>query len=234
MRFEDPRAPEVPEASQAPAGGHLTPTMTDRPFGSHTECIIDALFPGNPLLCVARTDGRSAGDFATRRRTVWRGRLSRCALMVPSPMARVYGRTQAGRLSQHALEAVGPRRFLVVEFDFSEKARDGLTESEWAPWVRAWRAAGIGVADACAALLVHLAHYAPLALAVHSGGRSIHGWFYSAGKFDRELRPFMAYAHALGADPVTWSRHQFVRVPDGARENGRRQTVYFFNPEVIR
>ncbi|MBV9489782.1 MAG: hypothetical protein JO069_08670, partial [Verrucomicrobia bacterium] len=48
---------------------------------------------------------------------------------------------------------------------------------------------------------------------------------------------FIAYAHALGADPVTWSRHQFVRIPDGTRENGRRQTVYsvyFFNPEVIR
>jgi hypothetical protein len=44
----------------------------------------------------------------------------------------------------------------------------------------------------------------------------------------------MAYAHALGADPVTWSRHQFVRMPDGTRESGRRQTVWFFNPEVIR
>jgi hypothetical protein len=104
----------MPEATQAPAHWHLTPMVTGYPSGSHTERIIDALFPGNPLLCVARTDGKSAGDFATRRREVWRGRLSRCALMVPSPMARAYGRTQAGRVSQHALDAVGPRRFLVV------------------------------------------------------------------------------------------------------------------------
>ena len=82
--------------------------------------------------------------------------------------------------------------------------------------------------------MVHLAHYAPPALAVHSDGKSVHGWFYSVGKTDRELRSFMAYAHALGADPVTWSRHQFVRMPDGTRANGRRQAVYFFNPEVIR
>jgi len=203
VRLEDPRASALPKPTQAPAHWHLTPTVTGRLSGSHTERIIDALFPENPLLCVARTTGRRAGDFATRRREVWRGRLSRCALMVPSPMARVYGRTQAGRVSQHALEAVGPRRFLVMEFDFSEKARDGFTDSEWAPLVRAWRADGIGVADACAALLVHLAQYGPLALAVHSGGKSVHGWFYSAGRTDCELWPFMAYAHALGADPVT-------------------------------
>lgn len=90
---------------------------------------------------------------------------------------------------------------------------------------------GIGAADACAALLAHLAEYAPLTLAVHSGGKSVHGWFYAAGRSDDQLRPFMAYA--LGADPATWSPHQFVRMPDGTRENGRPQAVYFFNPETL-
>ncbi|MBV9488456.1 MAG: hypothetical protein JO069_01865 [Verrucomicrobia bacterium] len=210
----------TPEASQ------LSSAATDVRSESTTERIIDTLFPGNPLLCVAR----SAMDFATRRRERWRGHLSRCGLMVPSPMARVYGQTRDGKMSQHALAAVGPRRFLVVEFDFSEKARDGVTDSEWARLVRAWRADGIGAADACAALLAHLAEYAPLTLAVHSGGKSVHGWFYAAGNSDDRLRRFMAYAHALGADPATWSPHQFVRMPDGTRENGRPQPVYFFNP----
>jgi hypothetical protein len=27
---------------------------------------------------------------------------------------------------------------------------------------------------------------------------------------------------------------QFVRMPDGTRQNHKRQTVYFFNPEVIK
>jgi hypothetical protein len=222
--LEPTLTPEASRLTAATTGGRPEPS---------TERIIDALFPGNPLLCVAKTHGRSAADFATRRRECWRGHLSRCALMVPSPMARAYGRTRDGKMSQHALEAVGPRRFLVVEFDFSEKARDGVTDSEWAPLVRAWRAGDIGVADACAALLAHLAQYAPLTLAVHSGGKSVHGWFYAAGKSDEQLRPFMAYAHALGADPATWSPHQFVRMPDGTRENGQPQPVYFFNPETL-
>ena len=70
VRFEDPRASEMPEAAHAPAHWHPTPMVTGYPSGSHTERIIDALFPGNPLLCVARTNGKSAGDFATRRREV--------------------------------------------------------------------------------------------------------------------------------------------------------------------
>jgi hypothetical protein len=43
----------------------------------------------------------------------------------------------------------------------------------------------------------------------------------------------MRYAVSLGADTATWSRLQFVRMPDGARENGKRQAVYFFNPEAL-
>jgi len=31
-----------------------------------------------------------------------------------------------------------------------------------------------------------------------------------------------------------WTRSQFVRLPDGLRQNGARQCVYYFNPEVIR
>jgi hypothetical protein len=36
---------------------------------SHAEEIIDILFPGDPLLCVAK----SSYDFRTRRRSTWRG-----------------------------------------------------------------------------------------------------------------------------------------------------------------
>ena len=44
----------------------------------------------------------------------------------------------------------------------------------------------------------------------------------------------MRYAVSLGADRATWTRSQFVRMPDGTRDNGKRQTVYFFNPEVLK
>ena len=81
---------------------------------------------------------------------------------------------------------------------------------------------------------MHLAERAPLALAVHSGSKSLHGWFYCVGQSEERLRDFMRYAVMLGADPATWTRCQFVRMPDGMRDNGKRQTVYFFNPEVVK
>ena len=91
-----------------------------------------------------------------------------------------------------------------------------------------------GNVDAHAALLLHLAAHAPLALAVHSGIKSIHGWFYCLGQPEEKLRRFMRYAVSLGACTSTWSRSQFVRMPDGLRDNGKRQVVYYFNPGVIK
>ena len=172
---------------------------------AHAEAIVDALFPGNPLLCV----GKSSHQFATRHRETWRGRLTAAQLIVPSPMSARTGRTKEGKESEHALDNTGPRRFLVIEQDN-------------------------GNADEQAAVLLHLAQRAPLALAVHSGSKSIHGWFMAARQPDERLHRFMRYAVTLGADPSTWTRSQFVRMPDGTRDNGNRQTVYFFNPEVIR
>ena len=172
---------------------------------SCTEEIIDVLFPGDPLLCC----GADKAKFATRTREEWRGELSHLALVVPSPMSSKTGLTQEGKESEHALSNTGPRRFLVVEFDQ-------------------------GTVDEHAALLLHLAERAPLAVAVHSGGKSLHGWFYCQSQQEDRLRRFMAYAVSIGADHVTWTRSQFVRMPDGTRDNGNKQAVYFFNPSVIK
>ncbi len=64
--------------------------------------------------------------------------------------------------------------------------------------------------------------------------KSIHGWFYCLGRPEERLRAFMNYAVSLGADRATWSRSQFVRMPDGTREGGARQAVYYFNPELLK
>jgi hypothetical protein len=112
-------------------------------------------------------------------------------------------------LSEHSLENTGPRRFLVIEQDK-------------------------GTPDEQSAILLHLATQAPLALAVHSGSKSLHGWFFCAGRSEESTRRFMRKAVSLGADPATWTRSQFVRMPDGTRDNGKRQTVYFFNGEVLK
>jgi hypothetical protein len=176
---------------------------------SYTERIIDALFPDNPLLCV----GRSKSDFFPRNQTrsKLRGRLRHLAVIVPNPMTAPRGLTKDNppKESAHALAITGPRRFLVIE-------QDG------------------GTIDEQAAILLHLAERAPLTLAVHSGGKSIHGWFFCASQSDKFLRRFMSYAVSLGADSALWTRSQFTRMPDGCRENGKRQTIFFFNPATIK
>jgi hypothetical protein len=173
---------------------------------SHAEDLVDALFPGDPLLCVARA---APADAITQPRSAWRGQLPFCALVVPSSMTALTGLTQDGRESPRCLANTGPRRFLVVEFD-------------------------TGDLDSQAARLLHLRSTAPLTLAVHSGGKSIHGWFYCAGIAEEALRHFMAQCVSLGADHATWNRCQLVRLPDGQRDNGRPQRAFYFNPSTLK
>jgi hypothetical protein len=167
---------------------------------AHTEQIIDRLFPGDPLLCC----GKSTTDFDTRPREDWRGELSRLQFIVPSPMTARSGLTQDGRKSAHALSITGARRFLVVEFDQ-------------------------GYVDDHAALLIHLGGYAPLVCAVHSGGKSLHGWFNVHSQPEEKVLKFFRYAVAFGADKLMWTPSQFARIPDGTRNGGKRQTVFFLN-----
>jgi hypothetical protein len=91
-----------------------------------------------------------------------------------------------------------------------------------------------GSIDEQAGVLLHLAQRTPLAIAVHSGSKSIHGWFFCAGQPEETLQKFMRYAVSLGADQAMWTRSQFARLPGGRRDTGEWQTVYFFNPEVLK
>jgi len=174
-----------------------------------TAGILRAMFPGDPLLCVG-----SRSNFATIQLSRLGDAASSIEQVVPSPMLAKHGKTQDGRISQHTLDATGPRRFLVVEGD----KLDGIPIPK----------------DTQAGVLLHLSKSAPLALVVDSGGKSLHGWFYVAGKSDEQLTPFFRKACKLGADRALWTRSQFARMPDGTRENGNRQHVLFFNPSVIK
>jgi hypothetical protein len=188
---------------------------------SRTELIIDTFFPGNPWLCV----GEASNRFYTARREEWRGRLDKQSLIVPSPMCAQKGCTKEGKLSCHSADNTGPRRFLITEFDS-------------------------GALDQQAGLLWHLARFAPLALVVFSGSRSLHGWFFCQDQPENKLTRFFDYAHSLGACQGMWQPSQFARMPDGTRHDGKtsdalkiagiqnvpsgRQTVLYFNPGVIR
>jgi hypothetical protein len=128
--------------------------------------------------------------------------------IVPSPMTDKYGLTQDGKRSQRTAKNTGPRRFLVYESDGLDK-------------------------DTQASILLHLSKQAPLTLVVDSGGKSLHGWFYCQGVSEEQLRRFFAKACLLGADPALWNKSQMVRMPEGMRDNGNRQSVLYFNPKTI-
>jgi len=169
---------------------------------NHADEVVGTLFPGDPLICVAPA---FAGQALTKSKSEWQGSLASCALIVPSPMSAPTGINQDGNVSTRCLDNTGPRRFIVVEFDS-------------------------GTSDAQAALLLHLGQFAPLVLALHSGSESLHGWFYVEGQAEQEVRRFFSYAVSLGADKSAWPPCQMMRMPDGLRDNGNRQTVFLFNP----
>lgn len=174
-----------------------------------TEDLVDALFPGNPLLCCGL---HVKYGFGTGTREEWRGQLAGQQFIVPSTMSAEEGLTREGKPSVRCLDNAGPRRFLVIECDQ-------------------------GCIDSHAVVLWHLARLAPLTLVVHSGNKSLHGWFSCGGADEPTQLRFMRYAVALGADPVTWTRCQFVRMPDGLRQQPGarpvRQRVYYFNPSNL-
>lgn len=195
--------------------------------GSHTEEIVDVVFPGNPYLCA----GWAFWNFETRRRSAWRGLLSELSLIVPSPMVASAGPTREGKESQHSLSGTGRRVYLVVEFDFSAIDRSGNPTIHF-PLLEGWKALRISTLDACAALSAHLAKLLPSwLLFLSSGGKSGHSWFLVKGLPICAQREFFSEACRLGADPQLWIRSQFVRLPDGSRQNGNRQAILYFNPQ---
>jgi hypothetical protein len=168
-----------------------SPEAATNDAAPRAESIVDAIFPGNPLLCVAK----SVKEAATRPRERWRGHLARLPLMVPNPMKSIKGLTQDGRESERCLNNTAARRFLVVEQDR-------------------------GTHDAQAAVLCHLAKFLPLALVVHSGRRSLHGWFFVEGLPAERVEQFMDLTCRLGADNAPRNPCQLVRLPDGTPDTG--------------
>lgn len=180
--------------------------LSPMPVEEYTsEKIIDYLFPENPLLCC----GVSSRTFATRHREDWRGKLERMQLIVPNTMSAKYGKTQTGKESMHTMENTGPRTYLVVEFDE-------------------------GSHDDHAALLWYLnSGISPLICAVMSGNKSLHGWFKVDSWTEEAIRNFFERATSIGADPATWTKSQFVRMPNGTRDNGATQRTIYLSDKLL-
>jgi hypothetical protein len=198
---------------------------------SEAEAIIDALFPGNPFICAGTELDRY---LLTRPREEWRGFLGKQQFIVPSAMTKRKGLTQEKKLSFRSLDNVGPRHYLVIEFDFVEHGPKGH-ETAAAPMLQRLAATGVTIADLCASIHWELQKLWPAALILHSGGKSLHGWYPCLGIDEQRLNRFMRYAVSLGADPATWNPVQFVRMPEGLRRpNGIRQEIHYFNPTAAK
>lgn len=166
----------------------------------HPRGIIERLFPDpDGLVCI----GESAFKFLTAPLKDHR-HLRQKQFITPAFMLATHGETQGGKLSMHAKSNTGPRRFIVCDFD------------EPAP-------------EQHPAIITHLSKFRPLTMALSSGGKSLHAWFPTTASIEDD-RLFWRLCIGLGADPALFRNHsQFVRMPNGTRDNGKRQSVVYLN-----
>lgn len=196
-----------------------SPVRFDEPAGAF---IYEKLFGPNPetLVCIARAHPRDSQTLPLGEALPLVGSY---ALTCQNVMTAREGLTLEGTPSPRTLNNIGPRRWVVLEFDAS------LLKIEWVPIL-----ARVNSLDACAGLLWKL-HEVSGALRVvcHSGGKSLHGWFDCKGWPELEIARLYDAGQKLGADLATKTANQLVRIPDGLRENGARQTCYYLNLEGL-
>jgi len=187
------------------AEGGLYQSLVNRltlPRAEEIDCYgaLELLFGENTLLCC----GADQSKFRTAPLYFFKDKCEGLQFVVPSPMSSIWAETQGGDRSQHTLNNTGPRKYLVVEFDTGEHADH-------------------------AAFLHNLNRIIPITMVVHSGNKSLHGWFHVEGMSETKQVSFFDEATKLGADTATWNKSLFVRMPDGTRENGKRQSILYFN-----
>ena len=152
--------------------------------------------------------GASQSDFRTAPLSFFQDLCEDLQFIVPSPMSSIWGVGQSGKRSQHTLDNTGNRKYLVVEFD-------------------------TGAHIDHAAFLHNLNRIIPITMVVHSGNKSLHGWFYVEGMSEAKQANFFMEATKLGADTATWNKSLFVRMPKGTRADGTRQEILYFTPPNV-
>lgn len=182
-------------------GDLVAESPEDDPAGIHPRGIITMLFPDpDGLICI----GKSMSIFSTDPLAAHR-HLRSSQFIVPAYMLATWGKTQAGKESQHTKENTGPRRFIVLDFD--------SPPPEQHP-----------------SIIHHLAKFRPLVMALKSGGKSLHAWFPTTTSVEDD-RLFWRLGISLGADPALFRNpSQFVRIPNGTRNTRAKQEVVYFNP----
>ncbi|MEI7902784.1 MAG: hypothetical protein WCK89_21260, partial [bacterium] len=220
-------------AYEAPCEGEKKPKAVDWPKFMYEETL--TAVKGAPLLFDGTADTGMTADEALallfkpgelvcacwRCETAvawpleqWLPRAGSAQFLCVNPLAGPSGTTVDGRPSVRCQSNIALRRWLVAEFD--DPRMDRTMQA---------RVAG------------YLDRGLPLALAVDSGGKSLHCWFYCEGAEPRELARFFALACAMGADRTRWDTCGWLRMPGGTRykpdgSQVRQKIVYFKNRGV--
>lgn len=128
--------------------------------------------------------------------------------VVSSPLRKPYGLNKHGGQAAHCRDTAGPRRYAVFESD-----------------------SGRSVDDQVAVLLWFEKHTGTkLRMMVHTGGKSVHGWFDVRHMSPQEFFNWLKLACEYGADPRMFLPEQKCRAPGGWRaKDSKRQKVLYVN-----
>lgn len=191
-----------------PGARHARALLTEPRFDAHLDTghtaqeILPVLFGGNATLCCI---GWDTYRFTTMRLLDLLPTAHTAPFIVANAM-RDFSADGSKRCRANSCLPEN-RKWLVVEFDQGEP--------------REFQAAVLSS--------LHSNDH-PLALAVWSGGKSIHGWFNVEALSPFEKLKLFRFAVWLGADSTLWDTSKLVRMPGGNRD-GARQTVLYWEPE---
>jgi hypothetical protein len=212
------------------AGWTLEELVAHSPSSSprRTE-VFDALFPDGCLVCAGDLYGAN-----TLPKEEWFGQLRWQEHIVPSPMRMKGGWTKDGKRSQRCADNTGPRHYIVLDFDFKAKKGNGNPTPE-GPILDELQREGRSVKDLCASLIAFIRGSTsyPLVLVVYSGGKSLHAWFLVKDQPEEEVLEFFKMCVRYGADRSMWTPCQWARMPGGTRDNGKAQTIHYFDPQAL-
>ena len=174
---------------------------------THPLEALQALFQPDELICMAsRLEKPSIVSYNRLQLGVACCR----QFIVPNPMMGKVGLTKDGKPSKRCTDNTGPRKRIVCDFDLPRPAMQP-------------------------SLVSYLADYSGLdpEWVVHSGNKSLQATWNCSSWSSEDILTFEEEAVRVGADPAIMGdgrRCQFVRMPAGYRDNGKRQVIHFWNP----
>ena len=174
---------------------------------THPLEALQALFQPEDLICMASRLERPS--LVTYNRLQLGVACCR-QFMVPNPMMGKVGLTKDGKPSKRCTDNTGPRKRIVCDFDLPRPAMQP-------------------------SLTAYLADYSGLdpEWVLHSGNKSLQAAWNCSSWSSEDVLTFEEEAVRVGADPAIMGdgrRCQFVRMPAGYRDNGKRQVIHFWNP----